>query len=161
MPEQFASVRDLTWTAPCLIVVASLCGGVATAPAAHADSVVDFRDAVALLRSSAACAQLAYDPTVAQAAETANRSTVTYLAHTARAVPIEDPLPLLRDLGLPASKAKLLSGASREDDADAIKATILQGYAAIPDCTYTQFGVSIGLDDVSGYHLTSLILAGP
>jgi hypothetical protein len=144
-----------------VVIVAVLCTGVSLAPSALADPADNFRDAVASLRGAASCGPLVYHPVVEQAAEIVNRSTDAYLDQAARVVPIGDPLPVLKDLGYGGNKAKLLSGASRNDDADAIKGVIIQGYAAIPDCTYTDFGVNVKRNETSGYFLTSLVLAGP
>lgn len=130
------------------------------APPALADQVATFKDAVASLRNGTSCGRLHYNPVVEQAADIINRSTDAYLNHTATHVPIADPLPGLKDLGYGGTKATLLQGAHK-DPADAIKGALLEGHAAIPDCSYTDFGVSMFRNDKSGYNLTSAVLAGP
>ena len=142
-----------------LAVSAVLAAGAMLAPSALADSVANFRDAVASLRDGTSCGPLRYNPVVEQVAETINRSTDQYIDHDATQVPIIDPLPGLNELGYGSNKAKLLSGAGRTD-ADAIKGALLEGYSALPDCSYTDFGVSVRRNETSGYVLTSLVLAG-
>ena len=99
------------------------------------------------------------NPIVDQATEIVNRSTSVYIDQSATRVPIDDPLPGLKLLGYGGSKAKLLRGADASS-AIAIKGLLLEGYAAIPDCSYTDFGARIQRDDATGYYLASVVLAG-
>ncbi|HEX9832829.1 MAG TPA: hypothetical protein VGA66_07040, partial [Mycobacterium sp.] len=110
-----------------------IAGGVSPPPAA-ADSVQLLRDAVAATRA-ASCNPLGDDPVVTQAAYQINLSNVVWLNHESRAVPAPDALPVLKDLGYQGNKATILYGAGK-NEADSIKALVLQGYAKIPDCSY-------------------------
>ncbi|ORA10372.1 hypothetical protein [Mycobacterium arosiense] len=142
-----------------IVTVVPAC--IVLAPAAVADQVAaTFRDAVASLRSGTSCGPLQDNSAAEQAADIINRSTDAYLNHTATHVPISDPLPGLKDLGYPGNKAVLLQGAHK-NPADAIKGALLEGHAAIPDCSYTDFGVSMFQNETSGYNLTAAVLAGP
>ncbi|MCV7323032.1 hypothetical protein H7K01_00090 [Mycobacterium intracellulare subsp. chimaera] len=100
-----------------------------------------------------------YNAVAEHVAEIINRSTDDYLNQVATRVPITDPLEGLKDLGYEGTKAYLLQGAN-ESDANAIKGALLQGYAAIPDCSYTDFGVSLRRNERTGYILASVVLAG-
>jgi len=143
-----------------MVIVTIVSAGIVLAPAAVADQVATLRDAVASLRSGTSCGPLQYNPAVEQAADIINRSTDAYLNHTATHVPISDPLPGLKDLGYHGNKAALLQGAHK-NPADAIKGALLEGHAAIADCSYTDFGVSMFRNETSGYNLTAAVLAGP
>jgi hypothetical protein len=148
------------WLALAVVIPTVLSVDVSLAPSALADSVAIFRTAVASARNGTSCGPLRYDSLVEQAAEIINRSTDDYVSQRATQVPITDPLPGLKDLGYTGKKAKLLLGAAK-NEADAIKGALIQGYAAIPDCSYKDFGVSIRRNEPTGYFLTSSILAGP
>ncbi|MEX3645160.1 MULTISPECIES: hypothetical protein [Mycolicibacterium] len=71
-------------------------------------------------------------------------------------------MPILRDLGYSAGKARLVPGYGDSED-KAIHGVVIHGWEAIPDCTYTRFGVDV-LDNPEGsrgrYVLAALILAG-
>jgi hypothetical protein len=148
------------WIASALVIATVLCAGVSVAPAALADLAANFKSAVASARDGTSCRPLRYNSVVEQVAAVINRSTDDYLSHTATQVPISDPLPGLQDLGYGGKKGKLLSGAAK-NEVDAIKGALIEGYAAIPDCSYTDFGVSMLRNQPTGYILTSLVLAGP
>ena len=128
-------------------------------PSALAAPEDTLRDAVASARSGAPCGSLRHNPVVEQVAQTINRSTDDYLNHVATRVPILDPLEGLKDLGYGGTKARLLQGADKSD-AVAIEAAILQGSSAIPDCSYTDFGLSMRRNEPTGYNLASVVLAG-
>ncbi len=147
------------WIASALIVVTALSAGVSLAPSAVADPTTNFRDAVASARDETSCGHLQYNAVAEHVAEIINRSTDDYLNQVATRVPITDPLEGLKDLGYEGTKAYLLQGAN-ESDANAIKGALLQGYAAIPDCSYTDFGVSLRRNERTGYILASVVLAG-
>lgn len=133
------------------------------APLASGDSTDNLRSAVFQVRQ-AACGPLHSDPTVEQVAEIVNRSTVEWIDHAARAAPIDkDPLPVLKDRGYQGNKAALLLGAGRTVT-ESIKMLLLQGYNKIPDCSYTDYGVSVMQNPNANQgfsNLTVLILAGP
>lgn len=147
------------WMASALVIVMVLSTGLSLAPSALADPTANLRNAVASARGGTSCGPLRYNPVVEQAAEVINRSTDDYLNHTATRIPILDPLEGLKDLGYGGTKAYLLQGADRSD-ALAIKGALLEGYAAIPDCSYTDFGVSARRNETTGYNLVSSVLAG-
>lgn len=141
------------------VIVTALSAAVVSAPPALADSVSVAKDAVTSLRGGTSCAALRDNPIVDQAADIVNRSTDNYLNHTATRTPIVDPLPGLKDLGYDGSKAIALFG-SHLNQADALKGALLEGYAAIPDCSYRDFGVSILQNESTDYNLVTIILAG-
>ncbi len=126
---------------------------------ARADPEANLRDAVALARGGTPCASLRYNPVVEQVAQIINRSTDDYLNHAATRVPIADPLEGLKDLGYGGTKAHLLQGAGKSD-AVAINGAVVQGYGAIPDCSYTDFGLNLRRNETTGYILASVVLAG-
>lgn len=130
------------------------------APAAPAEPDSGLQDAVASLRSGSACQPLHYDAVVEQAAEIINRLDDDYVNHTARQEPVSDPVPGLKDLGYHGKKGTALKGAAK-NNADAIKGMLLEGYAAVPDCSYTDFGVSLRRNEATGYTFAALVLAGP
>jgi hypothetical protein len=151
-----------------LVIVTVLTPGLLVAPSALADAVANLRDAITSARSQTSCGPLRYDPVVEQGAEVYNRLTDDYLSHTATRVPEGnlspgdhvDPLPGLKDLGYSGTKAALLQGAHKRE-ALAIKGALLEGYAwnAISDCSYSDFGTSMRLNQRTGYNLASVILA--
>ena len=147
-------------TAWALTALTAFSTGVFLAPCAVADAATNLRDAVASARSGASCGPLQYNDVVGHVADIINKSTDDYLDQTATRVPISDPLQGLKDLGYGGSKAYLLQGAN-ESDAIAIKAALLEGDDAIPDCSYTNFGVSMRRNDATGYALAVVVLARP
>jgi hypothetical protein len=128
------------------------------APAALAQSGDNLRAAVAQMRN-ASCPPLRSDPIVEQAARNINQSTDAWIDHTARTVPVPDPAPLLDDLGYGGRKSTMLLGAGSSEDA-AIKGLLLQGYARIPDCSYTDYGADVMRNESTGYFLMTVVLAG-
>ena len=132
--------------------------GVALAPSAVGDSSVRLRAAVMTARGSA-CGPLRTDPLVDQAAAEINETTDKWINNASRAVPETDPLSPLKDLGYGGTKATVLSGAAKTDG-DAIKATLLQGFAKLPDCSYTEFGVNALYNAKKDMILTTVVLAG-
>jgi uncharacterized protein YkwD len=133
--------------------------GVATAPCATADPTDTLRAAVAAVRGAGSCGPLRSDPTVDQVAQKVNQSTDDWLNFTSRAVPETDALPPLKDFGHPANKAAILSSGT-PDSGTAVKALVLQGFAKIPDCTYTSFGVATTYNVKKGIYLMTAVLAG-
>lgn len=151
--------RHRPWMAVVLALVVTMCATVWLAPATPADAATQVQDAVASLRHATSCPPLRYNSVVKQAAEVINRLDDDYASHLARQEPVADPLPGLKDLGYSGKKAVLLRG-SATNDADAITVMLLEGYAAIPDCSYQDFGSSVRRNETLGYTFTSLILAG-
>lgn len=143
-----------------VVTVTALSSGVWLAPSALADSVANFKMALATARSGTSCAPLRDNPVVEQVAETINQLSDNYINHNATQAPIEDPQVGLKDLGYAGKKGKQFQGAA-VTDGDSIKGALIEAYAAIPDCSYTDFGVSVRRNESSGYHLTVLVLAGP
>lgn len=127
------------------------------APPAVADSADSLRAAVGSLRS-ASCGPLRPDPLVESTAEDVNRSSAAWLDHAGRVAPVDDPMPLLKDRGFGGKKSKLVQGAGRTS-ADAIKGLLLEGYLDIPDCSYTEYGVSLIRNRTTNYVLAAMVLA--
>ena len=120
------------------------CLSVLLAPNAVAQPAPELAQVVTAVRSSSSCPPLKYNATVEHAAEIVNQSTYAYLNHTAENVPADDPHPtaIVKDLGINSSRVLSLQGAAH-DEAGAIKGVLLEGRNAIPDCSYTDFGVSL------------------
>ncbi|WP_207552801.1 hypothetical protein [Mycolicibacterium fortuitum] len=98
-------------------------------------------------------------------AQRANLETQNYANRTARFQPMEDPMPMLRQLSYPAGKAKLLAGfASTQKFPDAEQKAIygaaLFGWDTIPDCTYTRYGADVLTDANTGNTAAAIVLAG-
>jgi hypothetical protein len=141
----------------CLALLVYTTASVSMAPSAVADPSDTLRAAVVALRGTS-CGAFRSDPVVDQAADEVNGTTDKWLDHAARAVPATDALAVLKDLGYGGSKATILSGAG-VTDANAIKALLLQGYLAIPDCSYTDLGVSVLHNQSKDMLLTTVVLA--
>jgi len=137
-----------------------LSAGVLLAPTVHADPVSDIQDAVGSLRSGSSCPPLHHDPVVDQAAATITRVNAGYVNHTGTTEPVADVLPGLKDLGYGGNKATMLQGAA-PDHGDSVKAMLLEGYATLRDCSYTDFGMDVRSDDTTGITYSVLVLAGP
>jgi hypothetical protein len=142
-----------------LIAISGLAVAMATvmAPPAIADPLSALTGAVDTARGTSRCPPLQSDPLVERAAQMAVQATSGYINHRTAAIPFTDPMPALKTIGYPGSKALLLSGYGT-DDADAIQGLLLQGRESIPNCSYTQYGVSATRDD-GGFTLTSVVLA--
>jgi hypothetical protein len=147
-----------TWSA--VVSAMIVAAGQTAAPVALADSTTDLRQAVSSGREGLPCSPLEYNPVAEQVADIINRSTDSYLNQTATRVPILDPLEGLKELGHPSAKAYLLQGANKTESL-AIKGALLEGYAAIPDCSYTEFGVSMRQNTQTGFFIAAVVLAGP
>lgn len=152
---QYGWPRRVTLAAAVLSVCA---GSVSLAPAAVANMADDVRAAVMSVRQ-ASCGALRSDPIVEHAAEIVNRSTDRWLDHTGRAVPVPDPLPVLKDLGYAGGRAMHVQGAG-DTEAKAIAGLLLVGYDKIPECSYTDYGVSVMQNQATGHYLTVVVLAG-
>lgn len=130
---------------------------ISVAPPSSADSTAELASQVTASRGG--CAPLRSDPVLNDVASRANNETHAYIEHTARFVPFEDPMPVLRGLGYQAGKAKLLAGYG-DSDARAIHGVTVQGWQAIPDCSFTRYGANVFDDPNGGYALAALVLAG-
>lgn len=155
-----ASARKMAWVAIAIIATVAS-AGLLLAPPARADLVGHLQDAVAQARAGSSCGPLHPDPVAARVAMIANKSYPDWLAHISTSPPITDPLPGLKELGYAGNKGKFLGGVSKKSAADAIKGVLLEGYAAILDCSYTDYGASMLSDQASGYTLAAVVLAGP
>ncbi|WP_246224295.1 hypothetical protein [Mycolicibacterium anyangense] len=133
-------------------------GLVQSAPAG-AEPSPTLADAVAQMRGGTSCPALQYDPLAEHTASIVNRSTDTYLSHQAENVPVEDAFPIYRDLGGKGAKVKVLLGAA-DNDGDATKGLLLQGFSAIPDCSFTTFGADRLWNADAGKVLLAVVLVG-
>lgn len=133
-------------------------GLVQSAPAG-AEPSPTLADAVAQIRGGTSCPALQYDPLAEHTASIVNRSTDTYLSHQAENVPVEDAFPIYRDLGGKGAKVKVLLGAA-DNDGDATKGLLLQGFSAIPDCSFTTFGADRLWNADAGKVLLAVVLVG-
>ncbi len=140
-----------------IMVAPIAAASVLIAPPAAADSAASLSAAVMSVRSGS-CEPLRSDPIAKQAAEVVNQSTDDWLNFTGRAAPVEDPLPVMKDLGYGGNKGIVLQGAGRSD-ADAIKGLLIQGYLDIPDCSYAVYGASVVRNRITNYYLAALVLA--
>ena len=131
------------------------------APPVSAEPAPELQQVIVAVRNSSSCQPLTYNPTVEHAADIVNRSTYTYLNHTAENVPADEqhPTAILNDLGIKANKVLSLQGAAH-NEADAIKGVLLEGRNAIPDCSYTDFGVSLLNEGQSDFILAVIVLVG-
>ena len=133
------------------------------APSSSADPTADLRSAVEAKRNG--CPALQSDPVLDQVAQRANLETQNYADHTARFQPMEDPMPMLRQLSYPAGKAKLLSGFANAEhfvdaESKAIYGATLFGWETIPDCTYTRYGADVVTNTNTGNTTAAIVLAG-
>ncbi|MGB8407428.1 MAG: hypothetical protein WCE30_25535 [Mycobacterium sp.] len=140
-----------------LALVAFSTASVSMAPLAVADSGDTLRAALLAARA-ASCGPLRSDPLVEKTAAEVNESTDKWINHEARTEPEADALPRLKDLGYGGSKATILTGAGATA-ADSIKVVLLQGYLAVPDCSYTDYGVSALHNTSKDMILTTIVLA--
>lgn len=130
---------------------------VVMAPSAAADDTDSLRAAVTAARP-AACGPLRSDSVIDRAAKGINQTTDRWINNAARAVPETDALRVLKDLGYSGSKASILSGAG-SSAGKAIKGTIIQGFKVLPDCSYTDYGVSTLYNAKKNMILTTVVLA--
>lgn len=125
-------------------VTAVLAGGgpAGADPASDGGTDAQFAAAIAAVRDGTSCGPLRRDPTVERVATLSNQSTRDYLEHTARHVPVDDPLAVLRELGGDAGTAIQLQGFG-PDTATAIKGALLQGNTSIGVCSFDRIGTSV------------------
>lgn len=154
-----ARPRRRTQLRMCLAAFAFTTVSVSMAPPAVADTVDSLRTAVAAAHGTS-CGALQSRPVLDQAAEKVNETTDKWINNASRAIPETDALPLLKDLGYGGTKAAILSGAA-QNVGDAIKALLLEGYAKVADCSYTDFGVSTLYNAKKDLILTTAVLAAP
>lgn len=142
------------------VAAVMICVAVAAPPKSAADATGNLQAQVDAARRG--CPALQLDPVLTGVAQRANGETQSNIEHTARSLPFEDPTPVVRDLGYPAGKAKLLTGYGG-DEAKAIHGAVLFGWEAIPDCSYTKYGVNVidgSVGGSGGYWLAAIVLAG-
>jgi uncharacterized protein YkwD len=144
-----------------VVLISALAAAVATvmAPQAMADPVSTLTSAVDTVRSASQCPPLQSDPLVERAAQMATQQTSDYVSHRSAAVPFTDPMPALKTIGYTGKTALMVSGYGTSE-ADAVHGVLLEGRELIPNCSYTQYGVSATRDD-GGFNLASLVLAAP
>jgi len=150
-------------TALALLTMMATASGVALAAPAAADSSDALNGALTSSRSQTSCAQLQRDPLLQQTTDLVMKSTQEWLDFTARDVPVQDPMPVLKDLGYGGGtkvEVKMLQGAGTTEAAS-IHGLLLEGYKDIPSCSYSTFGSSGQYNDRSGFYLTVIILGGP
>ena len=143
--------------APWAVVAALAAATVSAAPAATADTPDSLTAALMAVRG-VSCAPLRFSPILEQAAGEINDSTDKWIDHVARAAPVSNSTPLLKDLGYGGTKSTFVLGAGRTLG-DSIKALMLQGYARIPDCSYVDYGVSSLHNASKDLILTVVVLA--
>jgi hypothetical protein len=142
---------------------------VSVAPVSAAEPTAELKSSVDSARGTS-CPALRSDPILNQVAQRANLSTDSFIGFTSRSQPLgspnADPMPALHELGYPATKAKLLAGYGDpavegygDIAAKASYGAVLQGYEAIPDCSYTSIGVDLLTNPSKGYALATVILA--
>lgn len=148
------SLSAVVLTSACVLAAAG-------APTAVADPYPALVQAVNAARSGS-CGELKPDPAVDKLADVVNQSTFTYVNHTAENVPADDPHPtaIAKDLGIAGSKVMSLQGAGVAES-DAIHGVLIEGFSAIPDCSYTEIGTSVLREPDSGYTLLVVVLVGP
>lgn len=154
------SAWKAVWLGVLLTASATIVSADISVPPARADVGADLRDAVTQARGAASCGPLQPDPVADHVAAIINKSYSDWLDHASTNPPIADPLPGLKELGYRGTKGKFLGGVSKKNEADAIKGVLVEGYAAIPDCSYTDYGVNMSRNDASGYSLAAVVLAG-
>jgi hypothetical protein len=149
-------------------VVSVLAGLAMSAAVSAADPTLDLKSSVDSARGGS-CPALQSDSILNQVAQRANLSTDSYIGFTNRSQPLGSPsadvIPALHQLGFPATKAKVLSGYGNpavegygDVTAKAIYGAVLQGYEALPDCSYTAVGVDLMINPDKGYALATVIL---
>ena len=138
-------------------LLAFITTSVCLAPSAVAAPADSLRGALVATRA-VSCGPLRSDPLVEQTALAVNETTDKWLDNASRAVPETDAFAVLKDLGYGGSKATILSGAGLTD-VNAIKALLLQGYISIPDCSFTDYGVSTLYNERESMYLTTVVLA--
>jgi hypothetical protein len=153
-----AAPRPLAQLGTCFAAAVLLFASVAVAPVASADATDSLRAAIPAARGTA-CGPIRTDPVIDQAAKEIGDTTDSYLNFAARAVPASDALPILKDLGYGGSTAKILTG-SATSAGDSIKGLLLQGFAVLPDCSYTAYGVATTYNAKKDVVIATAVLVG-
>lgn len=156
--QRRVTARQRARRGTCAALVAFTSVSVFTAPSAVAD-LRDILSAAVQAARAPSCGPLRSSPVVDEAAEIIGESTDKWINHTARAIPVTDPLPVLKDLGFEGTKAELLTSA-KQSDAEAVEALLVQGYLAVPNCQYTELGVSTLYNAYKDVILMTVVLAG-
>ena len=133
------------------------------APTSSADSTGELKSAVEAKRGG--CPALQSDRLLDAVAQRANLETKAYARFAARFQPMEDPMPMLRQLAYPAGKAKMLSGfGDAQQFADPLQKAVygatLFGWDTIPDCSYTRYGADAATEDKNGNAFAVVVLVG-
>ena len=155
MPTRRRMFAAVTSTA--MILVSS---GIVASPAS-ADPVASLTNVVDTIRSASGCPPLHADSLVMRVAEMATHATSDYIHHRTAAVPFDgDAMPALKTIGYPGGTAMLMQGYG-DNETKAIHglALLARDPGAIPNCAYTQYGVSALQDE--GAVFTAVLLAGP
>jgi len=173
-----------------LSVIAGAIAPIVLAPASAADPTSHLKSEIDAARSESGCQALQLDPVLTNVAQRVAREMNDYVSYNSRGLPITNEADLLptgsggvlramREAGYNTSKAKLLvgygdhrTGGAGDNEAKAIKGAVLEGrgFEALPDCTYTKYGLSALNDDAKGqgwpstaprtYAVASVLLAG-
>ena len=126
-----------------------------------AEPLASLTNVVATIRGASGCSPLQADPLVTRVAEMATRATSDYIHHRTAAIPFDgNAMPALKTIGYGGGNALLMQGyGDNETKAVHGLALLARDPAAIPKCTYTQYGISAIEDD--GAVFTAVLLAGP
>jgi hypothetical protein len=161
--RRIGRILGIAWifAAPAVVVIS-------VAPTSAADATANLKDAVESAHGG--CPALQSNPVLNDMARRVNLSQDSYILFRARSQPVGAPkgdiLPALHQLGYNADKAKTLFGYGDPEisgygdvEAKAIYGAILEGYEALPDCTYKKYGVDVLANESKGYALATVILA--
>lgn len=156
------------------------------APTSAADLTTRLKSAIDAARSEAGCPPFESDPVLNDVSQRAIREVAGWINHTGTVIPPEDtglipansiPAVLIK-AGYTPLKSRLLNGygdyltgGTGDNEAKAIKATVLQGLSleVFSDCTYRKYGFSALTDDGSqgspssipkSFTVTLVIVAG-
>lgn len=161
------------------------------APTSVADPTTHLKSEIDAARSESGCPPLQSEPRLNNVSQRVAHEADDYVRHVATNLPTtgeNDALPLgtgaggvlriLREAGYHTNKVKLLQGygddqmgGTRDIEAKAIRATVLQGlgFEALTDCGFKKYGLSAVNDDGSQgspstpprtYVVTAVVLAG-
>jgi hypothetical protein len=137
-------------------------GLILAAPTSAADPTAHLKSEIDAARSESGCPPLQSDRRLSNVSERAAHEIDDYVKHSARSLPITGEndalasgaggvLATMREAGYNTNKAKLLlgygdsrTGGAGDNEAKAVKTAVLQGlgFDAIPDCSYTKYGLS-------------------
>lgn len=142
------------------VAMLTVAGALLSSGTAAADPYPVLAQAVNAARGGS-CGALSPDAKAEHLADIVNQSTFAYVDHTAQNVPADDPHPtaIAKDLGITGSKVMSLQGAGQAES-DAIHGLLVEGFSAIPDCSYSQIGTSVLREPETGYTLMVVVLVG-